>query len=541
MKITTHGAAGCVTGSCFLVDSDRRFLVDCGLFQGGQAMDALNREPWPFDPADLQAVLLTHAHIDHSGRLPKLVKDGFRGPIFTTAPTAALSRILLLDSAHIQEMEAEWKTRKNLRKGREPVPPLYTTDDVERTLGLFQTVSQDTLFGLSDTLQARFRNAGHILGASILELWEGDVKNGFKVVFSGDIGRKEQLIVKDPEQIFQADVLLIESTYGNRKHRSYEESVTELAEAVRYSYEHGQKVLIPAFAVERTQEILYVLGKLLREGAIPRLPVYLDSPLAIAATEIFRQMLHELDEDTQEIVNQGYDPFSFPELVFSHTAQDSQALNELKGPAVIIAGNGMCTAGRILHHLKHNLWRRGCSLVIVGYQAEGSLGRRIIEGAKTVRIFGEDIAVRAKVFTIGGFSAHADQDELLQWLGHFTNPKLQVVVIHGEKDIAHAFATTVKSRFGFQTMVPELGETLVFDKPGLPVRPPAAVRPRWEEVLNSVKERVSGALSRVDIWAKDLDRDADEELEAAVRVFLRTLDRYAGKSGEARSDVGWKG
>jgi len=529
VKITAYGAAGCVTGSCFLVESDGAFLVDCGLFQGGQAMDALNREKWPFDPASLRAVLLTHAHIDHSGRLPKLVKDGFRGPIYATGPTAELCRILLLDSAHIQEMEAEWQTRRNLRKGREPVPPLYTADDAEKALALFRVVSQDAVMPLSDALKVRFRNAGHILGSSILELWEGDVQDGFKVVFSGDIGRKHQLIVKDPHQIFEADVLFIESTYGNRRHRNFEESVAELAEAIRYSYDHGQKVLIPAFAVERTQEILYVLGRLLREGTIPRLPVYLDSPLAIAATEIFRKMFHEFDEETQEIYNQGRDPFTFPELVFSRTAQDSQALNELKGPAVIIAGNGMCTAGRILHHLKHNLWRRGCSLVIVGYQAEGSLGRRIIEGAKTVRILGEDIVVRAKVYTIGGFSAHADQEELLQWLGHFTNPKLRVVVIHGEKETGRIFAEAVRQRFGFETTLPELGQTLVFEK----AVPPVAVReagPRWGDVLGRVEARVAQARRRVAVWAERLDPDAQEELEAAVRVFMRTLERYAGKA-----------
>lgn len=538
MKITAYGAAGCVTGSCFLVESDGSFLVDCGLFQGGQAMDALNRQKWPFDPASLQAVLLTHAHIDHSGRLPKLVKDGFRGPIYATAPTAELCRILLLDSAHIQEMEAEWQTRKNLRKGRDPVPPLYTAEDAEKALGLFQVVSQDAVMPLSEAVKVRFRNAGHILGSSILELWEGDVQNGFKVVFSGDIGRKDQIIVKDPRQIFQADVLFIESTYGNRRHRNFEESVAELAEAIRYSYDQGQKVLIPAFAVERTQEILYVLGRLLHEGTIPRVPVYLDSPLAIAATEIFRKMSHEFDEETQEIYNQGRDPFSFPELVFSRTAQDSQALNELKGPAVIIAGNGMCTAGRILHHLKHNLWRRGCSLVIVGYQAEGSLGRRIIEGAKTVRIFGEDIVVRAKVYTIGGFSAHADQEELLEWLGHFTNPKLQVVVIHGEKEVGRLFAETVRNRFGFQTTLPELGQTLVFEK-----AVPQVVReagPPWGDVLARVEARVAQARRHVDLWAAQLDRDAQEELEAAVRVFMRTLERYAGKAEDGTAGAAGK-
>lgn len=530
MKVTAYGAAGCVTGSCFLIESDKPVLVDCGLFQGGQAMDALNREPWPFDPADLQAVLLTHAHIDHSGRLPKLVKDGFHGPIYTTAPTAALCRILLLDSAHIQEMEAEWKTRKHLRKGRPPVSPLYTTEDAEKAIALLQPVSQEQFLTVSETMRVRFRNAGHILGSSILELWQGDLKDGLKIVFSGDIGRKDQLLVKDPQPIFEADALFIESTYGNRRHRSYEESVAELAEAVRYSYEHGEKVLVPAFAVERTQEILYVLGQLFREGSIPRLPVYLDSPLAIAATEIFRQMVHEFDEQTQEIIHQGHDPFLFPELVFSRSAQDSQALNELKGPAVIIAGNGMCTAGRILHHLKHNLWRRGCSLVIVGYQAEGSLGRRIIEGAKSIRVLGEDIMVRAKVFTIGGFSAHADHEELLQWLSHFTNPKLHVVVIHGEKKVAATFAQMVRRRFNLETTVPELGQTLFFDKAAKPTVVPEVARPRWDEILAVVEARVAQARRGLDVWAERLDADGTEELEAAVRVFMRTLERYAGKA-----------
>ncbi len=459
MKVSCYGAAGCVTGSCFLLDNGSKVLVDCGLFQGGKAMDAKNREPWPFNPSEIDALLLTHAHIDHSGRIPKLVRDGFRGKIYTTPPTAELCRILLLDSAHIQEMEAQWRTRRNLRKGKDPVQPLYTTEDAERALPLFEPVLRDGVFSPVEGVHVRFRNAGHILGSSILEIWDGR-PTGRKVVFSGDIGRKDQLIVKDPHTIFEADVLFIESTYGNRLHKSFSDSLEELAEAIHYSHRHGQKVLIPAFAVERTQEVLYVLGQLLRERKIPRVPVYLDSPLAIAATKIFQKMREYYDEEAMDILRSGHDPFSFPELTLCKTTEESMALNELQGPAIIIAGNGMCTAGRIKHHLKHNLWKKGCSLVIVGYQAEGSLGRRLIEGARTVRILGEEIVVRARIFTIGGFSAHADKEELLDWVAHFTNPQLRVVVIHGEREASEALARTIHRRFGYAVEVPTLGDTL---------------------------------------------------------------------------------
>ncbi len=458
MEITCYGAAGCVTGSCFLIDNGNKYLVDCGLFQGGRSMERLNREAWGFDPREIKALFLTHAHIDHSGRIPKLVRDGFKGKIFSTTATAELCRILLMDSAHIQEMEAEWRSRKSRRKGGKPVPPLYRTEDVEASFPLFQTVASDETLTLDERLRVRFRNAGHILGSSILEIWIEEGERRHKVVFSGDLGRRDQLIVKDPHAVFQADTLFIESTYGNRNHRSFEESKQELLEAIHYSYGYGEKVLIPAFAVERTQELLYVLGEFFRDGRIPRIPVFLDSPLAIAATGIFREMRSFYDEDTLKIVDGGHDPFDFPQLVLSRRTEDSIAINETPGPAIVIAGNGMCTAGRILHHLKHNLWRRGSSLVVVGYQAEGSVGRRIIEGAKKIRILGETVAVRARVFTIGGFSAHADQDELLSWISHFQNPRMQVVVIHGEQGVSRAFATVVRERFGFPVKTPAIGE-----------------------------------------------------------------------------------
>jgi metallo-beta-lactamase family protein len=523
MKVTCYGAAGCVTGSCFLIDNGSKILVDCGLFQGGKAMDALNREPWPFHPSEIDALLLTHAHIDHSGRIPKLVRDGFRGRIYTTPPTAELCKILLLDSAHIQEMEAEWKTRKNERRGLDPVEPLYTTEDAERCFPLFQPVERDQVFSPTPGYKVRLRNAGHILGSSILEIWDAD-GGGTKVVFSGDIGRKDQLIVKDPHAIFEADVLFIESTYGNRLHRSFPESLDELAEAIHYSYQHGQKVLIPAFAVERTQEVLYVLGELLRAGKIPRLPIYLDSPLAIAATKIFRQMRQYYDEETMEIVKQGHDPFSFPELILSKSADESKALNVMEGPAVIIAGNGMCTAGRIKHHLKHNLWKKGCSLVIVGYQAEGSVGRRLIEGAKSIRIFGEEIVVRAKIHTIGGFSAHADRDDLLEWISNFKNPALRVVVIHGEKEASAAFAESIRERFGHRVWTPAIGETLDVAK-DLAVERVEPVPAAWLQKLHEVEVRI-GEVRRMLEAAEDvLDPETQKEIERISKGFLETLEK----------------
>lgn len=466
MKITCLGAAHCVTGSCFLLDGGRKYLVDCGLFQGGKEMEKRNREPWGFRPREIAALFLTHAHIDHCGRLPKLVKDGFRGRIYATLPTAELAKILLLDSAHIQEVEAELQSRKNRRRGTSQIAPLYTTADAEACFPLFTVVPRDKVITIDDQLQVCFRNAGHILGSSILEIWDGGVPPTHKMVFSGDLGRKDQLIVDDPQSIFSADTLFIESTYGNRNHKSLEESRTELLEAIHYSHQYGEKVIIPAFAVERTQELLYVIGEFFRNGLIPTMPVYLDSPLAIAATQIFRNMRDYYDEAAAALVKKGHDPFSFPQLVLTRTTEESMAINQTAGPAIVIAGNGMCTAGRIKHHLKHNLWRPGVSLVIVGFQAAGTLGRRLVEGDRSVKIYGEKIVVRARVFTIGGFSAHADQSLLLSWLSHFENPRMQVYVIHGEPNSSEQFAALVKERLRLAVHVPSMGEVITLQPLG---------------------------------------------------------------------------
>ncbi|MGA2731238.1 MAG: MBL fold metallo-hydrolase [Syntrophobacteraceae bacterium] len=460
MQITCLGAARCVTGSCFLIERGRKYLVDCGLFQGGRQMEALNRGPWGFNPADIEALFLTHAHIDHSGRIPKLVKDGFRGRIYASVPTVELTKILLLDSAHIQEMEAEWQTRKNKRRGEAITEPLYRLADAEACFDLFEPVKQDEILRPDADLSIRFRNSGHILGSSLLEIWDGSSESAPKTVFTGDLGHKGQMIVEDPEILTEADILFIESTYGNRNHKSIEESEGELLKAIQYSCSRGEKVLIPAFAVERTQELLFILAGFFRQKLIPPMPVYLDSPLAIAATTIFRNMKQYYDEEARAALDSGLAPFDFDQLVLTPSALESMAINGHPGPAIVIAGNGMCTAGRIRHHLKHNLWRPGCSLVIAGFQVAGSLGRSIVEGARMVRILGERVIVRAKVFTIGGLSAHADQNGLLEWISHFKNPKMRVYVIHGEQSVSDEFANIVRQKFGFDTQVPSIGDRI---------------------------------------------------------------------------------
>jgi metallo-beta-lactamase family protein len=463
VKVTCCGAAGSVTGSNFLVETSRgkSLIVDCGLFQGGKEMERRNWEGWGYDPKEVRNLILTHAHIDHSGRIPKIVKDGFRGKIITSPPTAELCKIMLLDSAHVQEMDAEWQTKKNRRQGKRAIEPLYRTRDAEESLRYLAPVELDQTIDLEPGSKVRLRNAGHVLGSAIAELWIEDQGKEIKIVFTGDLGKHDQLIVADPFEIVEADYLFIESTYGDRFHRTFEESKAELLEAIKYAISNKEKVIIPAFALERTQEILYLLGEFSRAGQLPDIPIYLDSPLAIKATEIFRRNKKYYDEAAQAIVGRGFDPFDMPNLKLTSTAGQSMKINQLKGPAIVIAGNGMCTAGRIKHHLKHNLWRAGASIVIVGFQAEGTTGRQIVNGAKMVTIFGQKIAVKAKVFTIGGLSAHADQADLLGWVGHFAGKsKPRVFVIHGEATSSEALAKAIRSRFGLDVHVPQWREVL---------------------------------------------------------------------------------
>lgn len=520
IRVNCLGGVGSVTGSCYLIEDSqgRKILVDCGLFQGGSHMENRNWLNWSFDPRKLNTLFLTHAHIDHSGRIPRLVRDGFQGKIITSPPTAELCEVLLMDSAHIQEMDAGWQTRKNKRKALKEVLPLYTQEDVEASLKLFEPVERDQIMEVQPGISARLRNAGHILGSSILELWIEQDERNIKVVFSGDLGKRDQLIVKDPHEIFDADYVFLESTYGNRLHRSFEESKKELLEAIDHSVEKGEKIIIPAFAVERTQEILYVLGEFHRSGRLPDIPIYLDSPLAIQATKIFRKNKKYYDEETLDIVERGYDPFDMPNLRFTESTKESMDINEQSGSAIIIAGNGMCTAGRIKHHLKHNLWREGASIVIIGFQAQGTTGRRIVDGAKQVRIFRENVAVKARVFTIGGFSAHADQKDLLEWVGHFeSNPS--IFLVHGESKASEALSQRICEQFNLKVHVPRWKDRLV-----LKARETAFESPSEEAALPDVHTAMLNTIVDLENEIKTL-RQRIQASERAEEITEYDVDR----------------
>ncbi len=450
MRLTCMGAARTVTGSSYLIemDDDRCFLVDCGLFQGSQQIERRNWIAGPYRVPDLSAIFITHAHIDHSGLVPRLVRNGYSGPIYASEPTCDLLKILWLDSANIQEMEAEWQSRKNRRQGRSPLEPLYEAADAEAAITLLKPVAMDCYEELLPGVRACFVRAGHILGAASLHLTLQGEDGVHRVGFSGDLGRPNQLIVPNPGHMDPVDTLFVETTYGGRVHKSLPESVNELLEVVKEAYREGGKVVIPAFAVERTQEIIYILAAAYRRGELPEdMPVFLDSPLAINATRIFREHPEFFDEATKAILANGDTPLNFPNLKFTTTSEESQNINRHMGPAVIIAGSGMANAGRIKHHLKHNLWRPNCHVVIVGFQAKGTTGRLLVEGAPKVKIFREDVAVRAKVHTINGFSAHADQNELLAWMEPLMHPGLRVNLIHGEEEQIVAFKALASAHF----------------------------------------------------------------------------------------------
>lgn len=463
MKIKFLGAARTVTGSCYIVETDRaRFAIDCGMHQGSDQIEKRNLDMDPYNPGKIDFFIITHAHIDHSGLLPRIVNSGFSGPIYATEPTGDLLKILLLDSAHIQEVEAASKNKRMQRTGlRTDAVALYTTKDAEAVAPLIKPMKYDEIFKPADGIGVRFQDAGHILGAAMVELFIEENGRTLKLVFSGDIGRPNQLLMKDPSSMHQADYLFMESTYGNRNHKGEQESLDELAQAIQYSYRNREKVVIPAFAVERTQEILYSLHLLFRDGRLPKdMPIYLDSPLAIKATEIFRRYASYLDSETQVLLKNGEDPLRLPNLRLSTSTEDSIAINETKEAAIVISASGMANAGRIKHHLRHNLWRPGASVVFVGFQAEGTPGRKIVDGAKKIRIFNEEIAVAAKIFTINGFSAHAGQDQLLDWVGQFQTRGMQVFLVHGEYSAQQHLADLIRAKLGFVVDIPEYLEEI---------------------------------------------------------------------------------
>ena len=462
MKIKYLGAARTVTGSCFILETaGHRFAIDCGMHQGNLEIEKRNWDTELYEPQKIEFVLLTHAHIDHSGLLPRLVQNGFRGPIFTTPPTADLLRILLLDSAYIQEMEAQWKSRKRLRFGEKRVGPLYTQRDAQAVFPLLKTVSHDQPFEPFAGVRVNFKDAGHILGSSFLELWLKENGAPAKFVFSGDIGRPRQLLMEDPGVTAEADYLFLESTYGNRDHKNEQASLDELAEAIAYSYNNNEKMVIPAFAVGRPQEMMYCLNLLSQEGRLPKdMPIYLDSPLAIQATEIFRRHATFLDDETQALILKGENPLRLPQLRCTQTTEESIAINQTEGPAIIISASGMAEAGRIRHHLKHNLWKPEAHVVIVGFQAQHTLGRRLLEGVESVTLFGDEIAVKAHIHEMTGLSAHADQQQLLDWASHFDQPRL-VILTHGEPEAATALRGLLEERLRFKVAVANMNE--VFD------------------------------------------------------------------------------
>jgi metallo-beta-lactamase family protein len=500
MKVKFLGAARTVTGSCFVIETETaRLAIDCGMHQGSEAIEKRNLEVAPYDPAGIDFFIITHAHIDHSGLLPRIQQHGFQGAIYTTEPTAELLKILLLDSAHIQEVEAAGKNKRLQRTGlKANAAALYTKADAEAVTPLIKTRKYDEMFSPAKGIQVRFLDAGHILGAAIVELLIEENGATTKLVFTGDIGRPHQLLMKEPTTVQQADFLFMESTYGNRNHKGEQESLEELAEAIAYSYKNGEKVIIPAFAVERTQEIIYSLHLLLNAGKLPRdMPVYLDSPLAIKATDIFRRYSAYLDEETQNLLKNGQDPLRLPNLKMSLSTEESIRINETREPAIVISASGMCNAGRIKHHLRHNLWRPGASVVFVGFQAQGTPGRKIVDGTKKIRINNEEIAVAAKIFTINGFSAHAGQDQLLEWLQDFQSKAMQVFLIHGEFSAQEHLASLIREKFGLSVKIPEYLEEIVL-KPGVPIEeiiPPAGVAPETKLplLLADLKARLDEA------------------------------------------------
>ena len=448
MKIAFHGADRNVTGSCHLVHcAGKRILIDCGLYQGGRELDEENHQPFGFDPADIDFLLLTHAHLDHCGRIPLLAKQGFHGEIITTAATRELARLVMLDAAHLHEEEAARQQRHAARHGHtsREIEPLYTALDALNSLDCFGRVAayNETL-QLGAGLQATFYDAGHILGSASIMLALEEAGQRRRVLFSGDLGYSGRAILRDPVVPSAADVVVMETTYGDRLHKQLQPSVEELYEAISDTFRRGGNVIIPSFALERAQEVLYYLRQAVTAGVLPAtMQVFLDSPMAIAATEIFRRHPECYDQKTAALFQKGRDPFNFPGLHFTRETAASMALNRLAGGALIMAGSGMCTGGRIRHHLKHNLWRRDSSVVFVGYAARGTLARRIIDGAERVHIFREEIPVRARIYTIGGFSAHADRDELLAWFARTGTPATTYLV-HGEEDAMVQFARHLK-------------------------------------------------------------------------------------------------
>ncbi len=504
MKIQFCGASTGVTGSCHLITTENhKILLDCGQFQGGKAMDAMNYEAFPFDPAEIDYMVLSHAHIDHCGRIPLLVKRGFRGDIYCTDATADLLEVMLKDSGYIHEKEAEWKNRKNERAGRPLIEPLYTCNDAIESLKFVKPVLYDQLIELNSEMKIVFNDAGHILGSAITELWVTEGENVSKIVFSGDLGVMDRPILRDPTIIKKADYVIMETTYGNRLHPQNSMDVKSLMEIVIKTARRGGTVVIPSFAVGRTQELIYEFNRFYEKNKEYRrdledLMVYVDSPMATTATEVFKRNAQVFDDEMKEIITSGDNPLDFKNLRFTRSTEDSVALNHNERPKVIISASGMCEAGRIRHHLKHNLWNPKASIIFVGYQAEGTLGRMLVEGAEEVTLFGETIRVNAEIYNLEGFSGHADRDGLLTWLRGFHKEPKHIFLVHGEPESKRDFAETVERELGYHPIVVQGNSEFVLEKDEI-VNKEQALRDAMDsEALENVKKNISDIHRRLE-------------------------------------------
>jgi len=512
MRIRFLGAAKTVTGSCYMVDTEKsRFLVDCGMFQGSKALKELNYVPFGFEIKDIDFVLLTHAHVDHCGLLPKLYKYGFEGKTWTSTPTKSLCGVVLPDSGYIQENEIERKNRKLARTGQPPLEPIYTAQDARDCLKYIEGIPFDTPVQISDDVKVVYRQAGHILGAGMIEVFIWERGKETKLVFSGDIGNVAQAIVKDPSTIDSADYVIMESTYGNRLHLDFDDRVDLLAKAVTDMLEKGGNLVIPSFAVERTQDMIYTLKVLMDDGIIPRTDIYIDSPMAVEATKIFMEHPECFDDEVTAEMEGSHAASLFEDknIHYIQSMTDSMMVNKIKKGAIILSASGMCEAGRIKHHLKHNLWRKESIILFVGYQGEGTLGRRILEGDKKVRIHGEEVAVEAEIREIAGFSAHADQNGLMHWLSGFNKelPK-QVFLVHGEQESIRVLKGKIEDTLGLPITVPDLGAEYDLDN----------IKPEIVKVIRILPE----------------ERVLKAELGEAFDVIRKQVNLVAGKPGQNR-------
>lgn len=524
-RLTFRGGAGTVTGSCFLLQTDHlTILVDCGMFQGRRELRMSNYRNPIVPPNSIDYILLTHAHIDHSGLIPRIYNKGFRGKVLATEATAGLCQVMLPDSGHIQELEAEWENRKAKRRGEKAPAPLYNAIDAINCLQCFEAVPYGKEVVLDSQVRVRFLDAGHILGSAIIEVWINENGQDLKLVFSGDLGNTGAAIIKDPSPVAEADYLLLESTYGDRFHEPFTGQADRLENIILETIARKGNVIIPAFAVGRTQEILYALNGMVERDEIPRIPVFIDSPLAVSATRIFMSCKDCYDNQTRQLLESGDDPFYFPGLKFVRSTEESRAINNLRGGAVIISASGMCDAGRIKHHLKHNLWRPESAVVFVGFQAEGTLGRRIMDGEKKVKILGEVINVAARIYSLQGFSAHADQTGLLNWVSRFNRKPREIFIVHGEATASAALAELI-TRNGITAVIPNLNEEYLLTPASVSLSSAAAaasatVPNRRRELLHKITQlERSLAKLKEEVAAAENEDGMMQDLAAMIQEF----------------------